>query len=161
MPIIKMANVPLVAQRGDGVCWCASALMLYKWSVATKRNQMKDPLSDSGTKWRWDENKDWASSDNKFLATTLNMKTLSAVPRDYAALNTLFQLRGPIWCAGKKMWGGGNHEHVVVICGVADTGVFIHDPEPVNRGSSMWLTWDQLKKYIDGTSPLVQFLTAA
>ena len=89
------------------------------------------------------------------------MKTLSAVPRDYAALNTLFQLRGPIWCAGHKTWGGGGHGHVVVICGVADTGVFIHDPEPVNQGSSIWLTWDQLKKYIDGTSPVVQFLTAA
>src|SRR5688500_2227124 len=102
MPITKVAFVPLIPQRADGVCWCASALMLYKWSVATKRTLMKDPLSDSGMKHRWDNNKDWASSDNKFLATTLNMKTLSAVPRDYAALNSLMQMRGPIWCAGKK-----------------------------------------------------------
>lgn len=160
MPITKVQNVPLISQRGDGVCWCASAIMLYRWAQATGKTGMKDPLSDTGTKWRWDNNKDWASGDNQFLATTLNMKTLASVPRDYAGLNDLLQKRGPIWCAGQKTWGGGNHGHVVVICGAADTGAFIFDPEPVNQGSSWWLTWDQLEKYIAGSSAAVQFLTA-
>jgi len=150
----------LVPQRADGVCWCASAIMLYKWSQATGNTGMKDPLSDSGTKWRWDNNKDWAPGDNAYLATTLNMKTHDDVPTDYDGLNSFLQSHGPIWTAGQKNWGGANHGHVVVICGVADTGVLIYDPEPVNQGCSQWLTWDQLAKYTDGTSATVKYMTA-
>ena len=84
MPITKVPKVPLVAQRGDGVCWCASALMLYMWSMATRPTLMKDPLSDAVMKSRWDNNQDWASSDNAFLASTLVMKTLASIPGDYS-----------------------------------------------------------------------------
>ena len=36
-----------------------------------------------------------------------------------------------------------------------------HDPEPVGQGSSQWLTWAQINKYIDGaTEADVKFLTA-
>ena len=160
MPITKVQNVPLVAQRGDGVCWFASALMLYKWAQATGHTTMKDPMADSGMKMRWDNNLDWGSGHNAFLATTLAMKTHASIPTEYQGLNTFFQSHGPIWAAGQKTWGGADHGHVVVICGVADTGVFIHDPEPVNQGVSLWLTWSQLKKYTDGASATVQFLTA-
>ena len=82
------------------------------------------------------------------------------MPADYNGLNTFFASHGPIWAAGQKNWCGNDHGHVVVVCGVADTGVFIHDPEPVGHGSSIWLTWDQWKKYVDGFSASVQFLTA-
>jgi hypothetical protein len=160
MPITKVPHVSLIAQRADGVCWCASALMLYKWSINSGHAGMKDPLADSGMKWRWDNNKDWSSSDNAFLASTLAMKTHGSIPADYSGLNTFFVSHGPIWAAGQKNWGGNNHGHVVVTCGVADTGVFIHDPEPVGNGSSFWLTWAQWKKYVDGFTASVQFLTA-
>ncbi len=161
MSITKVQNVPLVAQISDGVCWCASALMLYRWAQATGNSGMKDPLSDSGTKSRWENNKDWDPSDNGFLASTLNMQIQSSIPTDYTFLNTFLQLHGPIWAAGQKNWGGANHGHVVVICGVADTGVFIYDPEPVNQGSSQWLTWDQLRNFSAGTTADVKYLTAA
>lgn len=161
MPIVKVQNVPLIAQKSDGVCWCASALMVYKWAQATGNATMKNPLDDAGMKKRYEDNGDWGSSQNGILATTFNMKTHASIPMEYTELNTFLQKHGPIWTAGQKNWGGNNHGHVVVICGVADTGVFIHDPEPVGQGSSQWLTWAQIKKYTDGaTQADVKFLTA-
>lgn len=160
MPISKLQGVPLIPQRADGVCWCASAIMLHRYALTLGPATMKDPLSDKGTKYRWDNNLDWDSKDNAFLATTLVMKTHSAVPMNYAGLNDMLFSHGPIWAAGHKTWGGGNHGHVVAFCGAADTGVFVHDPEPVAQGSSFWLTWAQAQKYIDGVTASIKFLTA-
>lgn len=159
MAITKLHNMTLVPQRGDGVCWCASAIMLYKWGRASGQHRMVNPLSDEGTKWRWDNNGDWDSYDNGYLATTLNMETQSDIPRNYEELKSFLEDHGPIWTAGLKTWTGGAYGHVVVISGVADTGVFIHDPEPVNKGTTRWLTWTQLNKFINGSSATVQFLT--
>ncbi len=159
MAITKLSNMTLVAQRGTGVCWCASAIMLYKWGRKAGHMRMVDPLTDPGTKWRWDENKSWGKEDNAYLATTLNMQTQSSIPMNYAGLNDFLTAHGPIWAAGRKTWTGEAYGHVVVICGVADTGVLIYDPEPVNQGSSRWLTWNQLSGYVKGIDAAVQFMT--
>lgn len=159
MGITKLSHMKLVAQRDDGVCWCAAAIMLYKWGRAAGQHSMVNPLVDAGTSWRWENNKDWASSDNGFLATTLNMEIQSELPVDYEGMKSFLSDHGPVWTAGLKTWTGDAYGHVVVICGVANTGVLIYDPEPVNQGSSMWLTWMQLANYINGSTASVQFLT--
>jgi hypothetical protein len=162
MSIIKVQNVPLIAQPTDGVCWFSCAQMVYKWRVATGKGSMTNPENHAPSKKRYDDNGDWFSGQNGMLAGYFSMKKHSSVPMDLAGLTTFFQTHGPIWAGGQKNWGGNNHGHVIVICGVADTGVFIHDPEPVGKGSSQWLTWEQIKKYIDGlTTADYQFLTAA
>jgi hypothetical protein len=159
MAITKLHNMTLVAQISDAGCWCASAQMLYKWGRKSGQHRMTDPLADPGIKWRWTESKDWDSSDNGWLATTLNVEIQSEIPLDYKGLKSFLKDHGPIWTAGMKTWTGDAYGHVVVICDVADTGVFIYDPEPVNKGSSRWLTWTQICDYINGTTPTVQFLT--
>ncbi|MGQ0543374.1 MAG: papain-like cysteine protease family protein [Blastocatellia bacterium] len=164
MPITVVQHVPLMSQPTDGVCWMVSAQMVYKWSKATGSGQMKDPMTDSGSKWRYDNNGDWSSAQNGILAGYFNMKThaFSAVSMSYDSLNNFMTKHGPIWTGLQKNWGGHNHGHVVVICGVADTGVFIHDPEPMKQGTAHWLTWEQIKKALDGLSGAdYQYLTAA
>ena len=105
MATYKISNMTLVPQRDDGVCWCASALMLYKWSEATGGGAMIDPLSEPGTKYRWEKNMDWADSDNAFLATTLRMKVRYDVPSDFDGLSSFLQQYGPVWTALQKNWG--------------------------------------------------------
>ncbi len=159
MGIFKLSKMTLIAQPGDGTCWCASAIMLHKWSRKTGAHTMVDPLSDAGLKRRWEENMDWKASDNAWLATTLNVATHTSIPLDSAGLQSFLEEHGPIWSAGLKTWSGGAYGHVVVICGVADTGVFIYDPQPEGYGSSRWLTWSQIKHFIDKTDASVPFFT--
>jgi|GEM_PF-6118803 len=159
MGIFKLSNMTLVPQIHNGGCWCASAIMLYKWSRKSGLHRMVEPLSDPGIKWRWTENKDWGSSDNWWLSQTLNIETHSSIPLEYAELKTFLKEHGPIWTSGMKTWSGEAHGHVVVICGVANTGVFIYDPEPVGYGCSRWLTWTQISDYILGSDASIQFMT--
>lgn len=163
MSIIKLSSVPLIPQPTDGVCWYVSARMLYKWQTATGRGTMTDPASDSGMKYRFDNNLNWDAENNGWLGGTLSMKR-PEVSLDFEGVNAVLQQSGPIWAAGWKTWGnkGYSYGHVVVIVGVADTGVLIHDPEPMKKGTVKWLTWAGIKKYIyDMTDADVNFLTAA
>ncbi|MCC6452907.1 MAG: hypothetical protein IT171_08430 [Acidobacteria bacterium] len=162
MSIYKVANLELVSQPTDGVCWWASDTMLYKWSKATGRGTMIDPLSDSGFKSRYESNGDWGSSDNKFMATTLKMTQISSLEMSYDALVAAFTKHGPIFASVQKNWHGNNHGHAVVFGGAADTGVLVYDPEPMKKGTILWLTWEQVNKALNalkGANP--QFLAAA
>lgn len=162
MAITKLQNVPLLPQPTDGVCWMKSAQMVYEWQKASGKGGMKDPMSDSGFKTRYENNGDWWGGQNGILARTFNMKTHGSLAMSYDSLNTFMAKHGPVWTGLKKNWGGNNHGHVVVICGVADTGVLIHDPEPMHKGTQLWLTWDQINKAIAAiTDADYQFLTAA
>ncbi|MBK8066015.1 MAG: hypothetical protein IPK29_20120 [Betaproteobacteria bacterium] len=107
------------------------------------------PAGDSGARWRWDNNKSWSKYDNRWLAKTLNIYTYDDIPLSFHdSLRTFLKDWGPIWASGRKTWTGSAYGHVIVICGVADTGVLVYDPEPVGQGSSFWLTWKQLDTYI-------------
>lgn len=160
MAIVKLADVPLIPQPTDGVCWFVSARMLFKWQEKTGKGTMNDPATNEMTKTTFGRNATWYSFQNPLLATQLNLKNQD-VTLDFDGVNKVLTQKGPIWTAGHKHWGGGNHGHVVVICGVADTGVFIHDPEPMKNGSTMWLTWSAIKKYVDGvTDTTYKFMTA-
>jgi hypothetical protein len=161
MAILRLPNVPLIPQPTDGVCWWASLQMLYGWSRASNRGFMKAPESDAGFKGRFERNGDWGSGDNAFLARTYDRKTPS-VKLDYAGVSGVLQKNGPIWTGLVKNWSGHNHGHVVVICGAADTGVYIHDPEPMRSGTGQWLTWAQIGKAIEAEKhATIKFLTAA
>lgn len=160
MATIKVGNVPLIPQPTDGVCWYASARMLFKWQQATGKGEMKNPAEVEMSRLSFERNASWTSSLNGLLATHLNMQKPS-VDMNFDSVNSALSRNGPIWTAGYKTWAG-SHGHVVVICGVAPTGVFIHDPEPMKMGSTRWLTWSQIKKYVDGADEAdYKFLTAA
>jgi hypothetical protein len=137
------------------------AKMLYKWQQKSGKGAMLNPDTYEGTRTRFETNKDWYSGQNGLLASWLQMKKPS-VTMDFDSVKSALSTNGPIWTSGYKTWSGGGHGHVVVIFGVADTGVLINDPEPMNVGKEMWLTWSQIKKYVDGaTEADVKFLTAA
>lgn len=150
-----------MAQTKTGVCWMMSAKMVYAWQKATGRGSMKHPESDDGFNQRYAGNGDWFSGNNSFFADTFNMKKHSKLDLSLVGLNKFLPLHGPIWTGLQKNWGGNNHGHVVVIFGVAETGVLINDPEPIHKGSELWLTWDQIKKAIKHISDVAeyQFLT--
>jgi len=163
MATIKVLSVPLVAQPTDGVCWWASCQMLYQWSQATGQGSMIDPNSDDGFRNRYESNLDWGCGKNGFMADTLKMKKFTSVTMDLSSLVSFLNTHGPVFTSVQKNWGGNNHGHAVVMCGVADTGVLIHDPEPMKSGSKTWLTWDQINKAIDAIKGEADFsfLTAA
>ncbi len=162
MAITKLSNVPLIPQPTTGVCWYACARMLYRWSKATGRGAMTNPQDDPGYFKRFNDNGSVAAFQNNHIARSFNMKMHPNMTLDYDSVYQMLLDHGPIWTGHKKNWGGHNHGHVIVICGVAETGVFVHDPEPMKQGSTFWLTWEQIKKAVEGepeSDP--PFLTAA
>ncbi len=161
MAIIKTQGVPLIPQPTDGVCWYASARMVYKWSQATGSGNMSNPADDAGMYARYKDNGDWSSDQNGYLASQFNMNMWNAVTMEFDYLVYFLQSRGPIWTGLQKNWSGNNFGHVVVICGVSTTGVFIHDPWPMKRGEQKWLTWSQINHAITSyPGGDYQFLTA-
>jgi hypothetical protein len=163
--INKLSNVPLMYQRSDGVCWYACSRMLYKWSQATGRGNVLNPeTADAGYIWRYNNNGSVGCEDNHHLAKAFNLKERPSITMDAESVNAFFHSYGPIWAGVRKNWGGNNYGHVIVICGVSDTGVFVHDPMPIKQGSSFWLTWSQIRKAVDQlnelASPNPQFLSA-
>ncbi len=165
MGITKLASVPLCYQYATGVCWFASARMCFLWSQATRRGSMTDPRADEGYFKRYNDNGSVGCDQNWHIAQQFKMKKHPSVAIDFASVSTFLKSHGPMWTGLQKNWGGHNHGHVVVICGVSETGVFVHDPQPVNMGSTFWLTWEQMKTAVDGlrkvASPNPQFLSAA
>ncbi len=161
MSIFVVHDVPLMYQKSDGVCWYASARMLYTWGSKTKRGAMTNPANDPGYFQRYMNNGDVDSSQNWHVAQQFNMKKHETLPQDFQGLKEFLTRYGPVWSGIKKNWDGFDHGHVVVITGVAETGVQIHDPEPVMRGTVRWLTWEQFKTAVNAQSGNPQFLTAA
>lgn len=163
MSITKLSHVPLMYQKSDGVCWYACSRMLYKWSAATGRGGAKNPATaDQGYIDRYNRNGTVGSQDNWHLANAFNFNQHSSITMDEDSINTFLQEHGPIWAGVAKNWhGNSGYGHVVVICGVATTGVFIHDPQPERQGSTFWLTWDQIKTAVNGIDGSPQFLSAA
>src|SRR5262249_2339211 len=145
MGIYKVQNMKLVAQNFDGVCWWGGTQMCYLWSQAAGKGTMVEPDSDPGFKDRHDTNGDWGCNKNGYIAVRCKMKKYSSLSMDYESLQDFMAAHGPVFNSVGKNWNGHSGcGHAVVIGGVADTGVFIYDPEPVNVGSSTWLTWDQI-----------------
>ena len=161
MAIYLVSGLQIVAQPTDGVCWWASDTMLYKWSQKSGRGSMIDPLADSCMKSRYENNGDWSSGNNALMASKLNMVQISSLDLDYWSLVSAFTKHGPIFASVQKNWHGNNYGHAVVLGGVADTGVLVYDPEPINKGTRIWLTWDQIKKAVEGIEdPTPQYLAA-
>jgi hypothetical protein len=149
--IYRMTDVPLMGQPTDGVCWFTSARMVYAWRTATNKGSMTDPMAHAESKRRYDGNGDWDGADNHFLAKYFNMASPTITLDNYDSVKAQLDAHGPIWTSVLKTWGGmAPHGHVVVICGVADTGVYINDPEPVRQGSGVWLTWAQIQNGVKG-----------
>ena len=121
MAIYKVGNLELIAQPTDGVCWWASDTMLYKWSKATGRGSMIDPLSDSGFKARYDSNGTWGCGDNAFMAKTLKMVGVKDPDLNYDAFVSAFQAHGPLFASLQKNWNGNDYGHAVVFGGAAES----------------------------------------
>lgn len=153
--ISKIPDVPLIGQNFTGTCWYASASMLAEWS--TKRNgadsKMIHPKDHTDTKQMHDRNSSFPADGAKFLIKWLNMRAIHRVPEKPEEWLSLLVFNGPVWAAGSKHWEGSAYGHVVVVCGVADTGLYIHDPEPMKQGRGEWRTWASMNKYFsDGES---------
>jgi hypothetical protein len=128
--------------------------MVAEWKKKTKGGMgaMVDPGEHADSVDMFKNNRGWPPDNVKTLAGPTywkwNMHPTPAL--NYAAFQSLLNNKGPLWAAGTKKWAGGPHNHVVVICGVADTGLFVHDPEPIGSGSVHWLTWKQMGEYFKG-----------
>jgi len=164
MGITKLSNVPLKYQYASGVCWFACSRMVYAWSQATGRGNMTDPRADPGYFQRYNDNGSVGCEQNWHIAQQFNMVKHDSVDMDYESVSEFLKTHGPMWTGVRKNWGGNNHGHVIVICGVSETGVFVHDPEPMNQGSTFWLTWSQIEHATSElrrlASPNPQFLSA-
>ena len=55
----------------------------------------------------------------------MNMVKITSISMDYDSLVSKFAKHGPIFTSVQKNWNGNDYAHAVVMCGVADTGVFI------------------------------------
>jgi hypothetical protein len=148
MAIITVPNVTLLPQDKSNGCWYFSAKMMFKWSEDNKKNSIIDVetvTKPDNLPELYRTNAGWAVSTCKVIAPRLGMTALPRVKRSFADFKRLLA-NGPIWAAGGKGGFTGSY-HVVVIAGVADTGLLVYDPLPLKVGQKVWRTWDWLEGY--------------
>jgi hypothetical protein len=146
MAIYLVDKVTLIPQDKTNGCWYFSAKAMAKWSADTGKNTIKDPGSLKDLLNLYEGNCGYALSTCGELANKLGMKALSRVERGFADYLTLLK-NGPLWVSGLK-GGADGFPHVIVIAGVADTGVLVLDPLPLNKGERGWKTWSWLKSFL-------------
>lgn len=149
MAIILVPKVTLLPQDKSFACWYFCAKMMSKWSVDNNKTKITDPVTiDTGATNLLELYKgDYGYSTRtcKTLANLLGMTALPKAKRDFAEFKSLLA-NGPIWAAGAKGGITGSY-HVTVIAGVADTGLLLYDPLPINVGKKVWRTWDWMDRY--------------
>lgn len=146
MAIYVVENVPLLPQDKTNGCWYFSAKMMAGWATKAGKS-IKDPSELTDLKNLYEGNCGWALSTGGVLAGKLGMTTYPRKERDFKEMLTILK-KGPLWAAGVKPNGNDAFPHVVVIGGVADTGVLVLDPLPINKGERSWKTWDWFNKFL-------------
>ena len=143
MAIYIVPDVPLLPQDRTNGCWYFSAKMVAKYS----RGTVKDPETVPVLKNLYDGNCGWSTKTAKDLAAHLGMDAVARDPRGPKEMRNLL-VTGPVWAAGMLPQGASSFAHVVVIAGVADTGVLVLNPLPLNVGERSWKTWAWLDQFI-------------
>lgn len=146
MAIYLKDNVKLMPQDKTNGCWYFCAKMMANWSAKAGNKTIKDPAEVRHLYNLYDSNSGYALSVCKTLANDVCMKALPRVQRGYDEYLKILK-SSPIWAAGAKGAIDGAF-HVIVIIGVADTGVLVLDPLPVNVGKREWRTWAWLDSFI-------------
>lgn len=147
MAIYTVSNLSLMGQDKTNGCWYFSAKMIADWSKKADGGAIKDPVSVDDLKKLYEGNCGYALSTCGTLAGKLGMKAQPRQKRGYSDMLTLLK-RGPLWAAGFKGGAENGFAHVVVIGGVADTGVLVLDPLPLNNGGKSWKTWSWLDSFL-------------
>jgi hypothetical protein len=151
MAIYTVSNLDLLGQDKTNGCWYFAAKMMANWSKKSGIGAIKDPVSVKTLDDLYTGNCGYALSTCGALAAQLGMKALSRQKRDFTEMLKLLK-SGPLWACGMK--GGANgFEHVVVIGGVADTGVYVYDPLPLKNGAKEWKTWAWLDNFLQLSDP--------
>lgn len=149
MSITLVKDLKLQPQDKTLACWYFSAKMMYAWAQANKKTGVKDPSTVTDPPANLQQLYEWNSGYSrktcKQLASRLGLKALERKKRSFEDFKVLID-KSPIWAAGAKS-GVGDGVHVVVIGGVADTGLYLYDPLPLNRGQKVWRTWDWLEGF--------------
>lgn len=154
MAIIQVPNLALLGQDKTNACWYFSAKMVHKWASANGKSAVKDPSTVKTDRLNlqglYESNAGYATSTCIELSGALGLKALDKKKRGFDEFKTLLA-KGPIWAAGAKGGLDGTY-HVVVIGGVAETGLLIFDPLPMKMGAKVWRTWDWMDKFFDITN---------
>ena len=139
-------KVKLIPQDKTNGCWYFCAKMMAHWSKTAGKKTIIDPADVKHLFNLYDCNAGYALSVCKTLAKDVCMKALPREKRGYEEYLKILK-SSPIWAAGAKGAIDGAF-HVVVIIGVADTGVLVLDPLPINVGKREWRTWAWLDSFI-------------
>jgi hypothetical protein len=146
MAIYVVDKVTLIPQDKTNGCWYFCAKMMAKWSSDSGKGSIKDPADQKDLVNLYEGNCGYSLTTCGTLASKLGMKALSRSERGFSDYLSLLK-NGPLWVAGLK--GGANgFPHVVIIAGVADTGVLVLDPLPLNQGERGWKTWKWLNNFL-------------
>lgn len=159
LAIVRISNVPLVPQHKTGLCWYASATMLVGWRVKMKGGlgPMTFPADHKEAKDMYANNRSLLGFGAAALKGWFGMKEVP-VPTTQAEWAHTLSSNGPLWAAGKKHWNGEAYGHVVVVFGVADTGLLINDPEPIWKGREEWRTWASMNRYFSESESDVKLM---
>lgn len=147
MAIYTVSNLNLMGQDKTNGCWFFSAKMMAAWSKKASNGAIIDPSGVKDLDNLYTGNCGYALSTCGTLADKLKMKAHSRQKRGYAEMLALLK-SGPLWTAGFKGGAANGFPHVVVIGGVADTGVLVLDPLPLNSGGKGWKTWAWLDNFL-------------
>src|SRR5262245_36460687 len=112
MAIEIKGNVSLIAQAQDGLCWYASARMLYERTLTRTgtSNGMSDPAVHNETSDMAANNRAFPYNQVYILRDWLKMKDRD-VTWDFDGVSSALKAYGPLWVAGYK---GYYHVRVVL-----------------------------------------------
>lgn len=154
MAVVRVPNLTLLPQDKTNACWYCSAQRVHPWASANDKKTVKDPTTVKtdrfDLKGLYDTKPGYATSTCIELASAPGLTALAKKKRGYDEFKALLA-QGPIWAAGAKGGADGSY-HVMVIGGVADAGLMLFDPLPLNRGQKTRKTWEWMDDFFDITN---------
>jgi hypothetical protein len=148
MAIIQVPNVTLLPQDKKNACWYMCGRMMHQWAVASKNTKVIDittVTTPDNLPVLYANDNGWSIKTCKVLAPRIGLAALTREKRGFAEFKKLLA-NGPIWASGAKGGFTGSY-HVVIIAGVADTGLLLFDPLPINMGQKVWRTWAWMDEF--------------
>ena len=153
-----VTGVPLIPQTMGMSCWFASAQMVASWRrgrvLACEEGRPTATEVPALVKLRAADN-GLGLGQMLAFASLMGFKTVAPMCPTMEAIEYWLRAHGPLWFAGQKTNNGSKYGHVWVIVGRKKDELWIHDPEPRNKGTRAWVGTGWLNSALAGYAAVI------
>jgi hypothetical protein len=133
-------------------CWYASAQMVIQWRQNLTQSceaAHPDPSNVPAAVATYKADNGLQFKDMIKFAGMLGLHPVPPQSPSPEAIYDWLYNYGPVWAAGQKVDGARKYGHVFVIAGIMGDQIYIHDPEPMNKGSKLVKNIDWLRELLE------------